>query len=338
MLISESTMNYNGFNKLQEAYTRLDSCVNSILPLYDIVKNKVFKKLDYNFIMKAIPMWMEEAGNGEESTLSKEFFEEFVKKLNSKTANRILYYFDFTHLLSALQDRFRMVKGNMSEVYSLLTYPTSTTQYVSAVRNTSLYEASRLSDLYSIYIYLCSSMDLMTKVIYELDNFDSVTFNKYPRLNSEKVIYRKTCSFVKKLSGKNIFNPTEYIYEICELRNRVIHNGSFDYSLWIYDCCTENDKIESVIFLPDVKDGHIVKYINRNNFYHQNRTVNMILVEQVLEFCSLFLSTVNQVSSIYKEQDISDFTLTSRYLQFIMKIIKKIDKHFFCSQRCQSEI
>lgn len=64
MLISESTMNYNGFNKLQEAYTRLDSCVNSILPLYDIVKNKVFKKLDYNFIMKAIPMWMEEAGNG----------------------------------------------------------------------------------------------------------------------------------------------------------------------------------------------------------------------------------------------------------------------------------
>lgn len=181
-------------------------------------------------------------------------------------------------------------------------------------------------------------MDLMTKVIYELDNFDSVTFNKYPRLNSEKVIYRKTFSFVKKLSGKNIFNPTEYIYEICELRNRVVHNGSFDYSLWIYDCCTENDEIESVIFLPDVKDGHIVKYINRKNFYHQNRTVNMILVEQVLEFCSLFLSTVNQVSSIYKEQDISDFTLTSRYLQFIMKIIKKIDKHFFCSQGCLSEI
>lgn len=316
-------MDYRGINKLQLVYRNLDSCINSILPLYDIVENKIFKKLDYDFLKSFVPTWMDEAGNGEESTLSKDKFGKSVHGLNSKTVNRILYYFDFTHLLGALQDRFRMVKANMNDVYSFLTYPTSTTRYASAVRNTSLYEASCLSELYSIYIFLCSSMDLLTKVIYELDNFDSIDFKEYPHLKSENHIYKKNYSFVYKLNGNNIFNPTEYIFEICELRNRVVHNGSFDYSLWIYECCTEDNKIERVIFLPDVKDGHIEKYVNRNNFYHQNRTVNMCLVEQVLEFSTLFLSTVSQVCTIYSEQNISDITLTERYLGYVMSIIKK---------------
>lgn len=317
-------MIYNSQNKMQIVYKWLDDSVNCILPLYDLVEIKVLKRLDYDTLSSLIPLWMMDAGSSEESSWSKDLFDKFRSAYNCKTVNRVLYYFDLAHLLSALQDRFRLVKGALSNVYWYLTYPTCGGKYVTAIRNSDLKVASITSELYSVYIYLCSSMDLLTKIIFELENMEAIDFNSYPKLRSENINYKRSYSFVKKFTGGNLFTPTISLYEIIELRNRIIHNGGFDYSLWIYDCFTKDDKVESVIFLPDTIDGHIVKSVNRRNFYSQSRTANSILVEHVLDFCFLFMETVKQTCTLYKTEDISDKRLTERYLTFVMNKLKKI--------------
>lgn len=319
-------MNNEKQNRIRLAYQSLYDSSNSILPLYNLVEKKIFRRLDYDRLSCIIQHWMMDAGSSEESSWSKEMFDKYRDAYNCRTVNRILYYFDLTHLLGAIQDRFRLVEGSMKRVYTHLTYPTSGEKYVNAVRNSDTEVFATSSELYSVYMFLCSSMDLLTKIIFELDNMKTINFNSYPKLRSAKVNYKRSFPFVKKFTGSNLFVPTSSLFEIIELRNRIIHNGGFDYSLWVYDCITKNDTIESVIFLPDAIDGHIVKSVNRRNFYSQNRSVNNILVEQVIDFCLLFKETVKQVNALYDEKDIADIMLTERYLTYLMYKLRKIPR------------
>lgn len=320
-------MNNEVKNKNQLAYQSLIDCSNSILPLYDLVEKKVFKRLDYSRLAPHIQQWMMNAGSSEESSWSKELFDRFRKAYCCRTVNRILYYFDLTHLLGAIQDRFSLIEGAMRRVYSHLTYPSNSNKYVRAVRNSNIEVATTSSELYSVYIYMYSSMDLLTKTIFELDNMGTINYNSYPKLKSENVNYKRSFPFVKKFTGNNLFAPSSLLCEIIELRNRVIHNGGFDYSLWVYDCFSKDDTEESVIFLPDVIDGHIVKSVNRRNFYSQNRKANNILIEQVIDYCFLFKETVKQVITLYDEKDRADIKLTERYLSYILRKVSKIPQN-----------
>lgn len=312
---------------LNEVYQILDDCSDSILPIYDIFEKKIFKKLSYNMFSGFFQSWMVDAGCSVECSWSKDCFEKFHRVYNSSFVNKLLYYFDLSYLLSSIQDRFMMVKGVMADIYSYLTYPVvGNGDYTNAIRNSNLNVETIIAELYSVYIYLCSAMDLLTKVVYEFENIEKLRFSNYPKMSSTNKIWKGSYPFIKKFAGSNIFNPTANINEIIDLRNRIIHNGGFDYQLWIYDCFTKDGKIENVIFLPDVEKGHIVKSTNRNNFYSQNRTANNHLVEQVYDFCFIFKETVKQIESIYDTKDLADEVFTKRYLSFISYKIKQIPK------------
>lgn len=312
---------------LNEVYQILDDCSNSMLSIYDIFEKKIFKKLSYDMFSGFVQLWMMDAGCSVENSWSKECFEKFRRAYNCRLVNMILYYFDLSHLLSSIQDRFTMVNGIISDIYSYLTYPVlANGNYTDATRNSDLNVATLTAELYSVYIYLCSSMDLLTKVVYELENIDELRFSNYPKMLSTNKIWKGSYSFIKKFAGSNIFNLTANINEVIDLRNRIIHNGGFDYQLWIYDCLTKDGKIENVIFLPDVDNGNLVKSTNRKCFYSQNRTANNCLVEQVYDFCFIFKETVKQIESIYDTKDLADEVLTKRYLSFISYKIKQIPK------------
>lgn len=197
---------------------------------------------------------------------------------------------------------------------------------MTAMRNSNLKASALLSELYAIYIYLCSSMDILTKVIIELEHIDDIKYDKYPRLKCEGKNYNSAYPFTKKFKGKTIFNKNDCIFEIQEIRNRIIHDGGFDYSLWIYDCVTQQGAVEHIIFLPDVKDGHIEKSINRKSFYSQRRTANECLLKHIIEYCCLFIDTVKQTCVLYNPNITPDTSLTERYINYVSTLLRK-DKH-----------
>lgn len=317
---------------LVDVNKNLDICSKSILPIYDIFEIKIFQKLDYAYLDRLAQIWMMDAGNSAECSWPKEYFEKYRTFYNSKFVNKLLYFYDINHLLGAISDRFSMVEGVISEIYQHLTYPVEeNAQYVRAIRNSDLNVASITAELYAIYIYLCSAMDLITKVIYELDNIDKISYKTYPKMKSENILWKKSYSFVNRFSGDNIFNPTDSLLEIQDLRNQIIHNGGFDYRLWIYDCFTKDGRMDKVIFLPDVDNGHIIKSTNRKNFYSQGRTANQCLIYQVYDFCYIFNETVKQIYKLYNTNKISDVLFTERYLSYISFKMRHIPKEKYDS-------
>lgn len=312
-------------NDLPMCYALLDDSANSIIPLFEIAEKNIFTKIDYSLLSSYCPLWMIDAGCSSESIWSKDKFENYRGRIKSRTVNRILYYQDVNHLIGSLQDRFNMAKGALNDVFQVLTYPlTGKGSYVTAIRNSNLKVSTLLSELFAIYIYLCSSMDILTKVIIELEHIKDIMYDKYPKLKCEGKNYNSAYPFTKKYKGKNIFTKNGCISEIQDIRNRIIHDGGFDYSQWIYDCITKQGAVEHVIFLPDVKDGHIEKSINRRSFYSQGRTANEILLKHIIDYCGLFINTVRQACKLYDSHISPNSSLTERYISYVSTQLSKL--------------
>lgn len=236
-------------------------------------------------------------------------------------------YNDTNMLVAALQDRFMMIGASMSEFYQHMTYPVIEGDgYLRGFRSSSSQDAIVFSLLYSTFIYMCSAMDIMTKVIYELEHVGEVSFRKYPRLKSEGKLYNRSYPFIDKFDGLTIYAKFEPLDEIQEIRNRIVHNGGFDYRQWIYNCDVDDNHGENIIYLPDIDKGHIIKSKNRSSFYSQCNKANKMLVEYVNDFAVCSFETLERLKMIYDVEDTSNEELTVRYMR--MLIYKKA-RHFF---------
>ena len=55
---------------------------------------------------------------------------------------------------------------------------------------------------------------------------------------------------------------------IVNIRNRLVHDGSFDFMQMVYDCYDgPNGHSEGTILFPDMENGLFVTSKNRKNFY-----------------------------------------------------------------------
>lgn len=308
---------YAAYLRFPDTYDLLDECAEELVPVYDIFERHIFKDIDYDTICDIMPRWTAEAGCDEESTWSKQLFEHFCQTFNSRVFNMMLYYADTNLLVAALQDRFMMIKGAMKLFYKSMNYPiVENRRYRKCTRRSNDGELpNKFAALYSTFIYMCSAMDLITKVIYELESIDKLNFKKYPKMKSADVLYKRSHSFVNKFDGLTIFSHFEPLDEIMEIRNRIVHNGGFGYRQWIYKGVIDSTHVEDFIFLPDVKDGHIEKYGNHMNFYSQGRTANNALVEYVHDFAVCCFETIMRIKYLYDIPCMSNAETTFRYMR-----------------------
>lgn len=311
-------------NPIGIAYETLEECSEACVPIYDVFHRNIFRRLDGYEMESHMPIWIMEAGNGEESKCSKEEFEKLCRYNNCVALNQLLYSSDTDLLMAALQDRFGMVGTSMLEFYKRMTYPVIEGDgYLRGFRSSSPQDTIIFSLLYSVFIYMCSAMDLMTKVIYELEYINEVSFKRYPRLKSHGILYKRAYPFVKKFDGLTIFANFEPLDEIQEIRNRIVHNGGFDYSPWIYNVDIDENNGENIIYLPDMKDGHLEKHLNRCSFYSQCNKANKMLVEYVNDFAVCSFETLYRIKSLYDVYDSSNKDLISRYLSILSRKISK---------------
>ena len=152
----------------------------------------------------------------------------------------------------------------------------------------------------SIFIYLASSFDILSKIYVELRNYDKVDFSKYPNMISRKVLLGSIVKANSDIAG-TVFEKPLCVKTILSIRDRIVHNGSFDFMQMVYDCYDgPNGHSEVAILFPDMENGLFVTSKNRKNFYSQSKRLNILLPKLLKEVLDVVEKTINKLSTTCK--------------------------------------
>lgn len=288
---------------LENIYSQLDAIQNDCGLIFDLFRDHIFSDIDYYAIMPNVPMWIKDAGNSAEGSLTKEQFELFVRENANILTNKLLYKFDCDLLVAALQDRFSMISSMIERFYQKMPYESKykMEDFSSTTMTMSSADADVFAFLNSIFIFLGSAFDLMAKISTELYCVDTIDYSSYPNLKSKNVQFGDNRLIDETLKVSNmIFSRPNIVKTIETIRNRIIHDGSFDFRQIIYiGHISEKGHSESCILFPDMGDSYFVSYKNRRNFYSESNRINISLPQLLDAILLVIKNTTSQIISIY---------------------------------------
>lgn len=294
----------DSFNKiLLPLFNEFDNLVNKGYGLSHTFREVIFKKCTQMQKYDGwVPIWVMDAGNTAESSWTKEMFETFVRNNNNEIIHRWLYYYDCDMLVTAFCDRLKMTSSLAREFYQRFPCesPCKMTDFKSATMNISSSDTISFACVNSIFIYLASSFDLLSKIYVELKQADKLDFSVYPHMTSRNVLLgniNKKDEFVKD----TLFERPICINTILSIRDRIVHNGSFDFMQMVYDCYDgPNDHFESTILFPDMANGNFIASKNRRNFYSQSNRLNLLLPSLLKDVLMVIDTTVEKLQTTFK--------------------------------------
>jgi len=305
-IIRESNQNsgfYLTLNNGKFIYDKEYTLINldsELVLTYDIFRDKIFNDTArYYKKLPSLPVWLQDAGHSSDCALGKREFEQLVRKTTDEDYFKYLYLVDCQTLISSVQDRIIMSRNHLIDFYlefcstQLHVWNKDSVFYISGNVTSKTFGA-----LYTLIITLYSSLDILTKVIYELQNVKSV-FQNYPKLSSHDILFKS-----KFPTG---FDNQDTIYEddceniklLINLRNEIVHNASLEDNPKVY-YYEKNSKIEEKwILLPDFENGNLMKYVNRKHFFVQEKRLNIILPTLYSDIINRIDKTVKLINAHY---------------------------------------
>lgn len=299
-------MDFDSNNKtLRPIYDKLDSLIDKGYNLSYVFKDIIFRGCNqFDRDYRGIPCWVRDAGYTAECGWTKEEFETFVMNYykDDEIVHRWLYYYDCDMLVCALCDRFKMIASMLKEFYCHFPSesPCKMEDFNQATIAISSQDTISFACVNSIFIYLASSFDILSKIYVELRDYDKVDFSKYPNMISRKVLLGSIVKANSDIAG-TVFEKPLCVKTILSIRDRIVHNGSFDFMQMVYDCYDgPNGHSEVAILFPDMENGLFVTSKNRKNFYSQSKRLNILLPKLLKEVLDVVEKTINKLSTTCK--------------------------------------
>lgn len=299
MNISKDKAKKNSISMLKALYHQIADTAESVVPLYDAIEDFFFQDVDYQKIKSIIPLWMVEAGRSPESGFDKGLYEQLRSMYNDPISNRIIHWADVQGILAAFQDRL-MAVGNYLEV--IYKYLPAYCMYEDDEYETATREQDETSDkvhtaINNVFMSLCSSFDLFTKVVYECSKYDANGFAEYKKLKCRKdnILYKKSNNYFEELKAEGLlYSEPVCVRTACSFRDEFIHNGAWDYRCAIYyPCVAGGEHVEPFVVMPDVdEEGHLVTSGSRNKFYANSTKINVFLPGFVKDVMEVLKKTV----------------------------------------------
>lgn len=293
-------------NILQPIFEKLDSLINISYELSHVFKDRIFQGYDESVKdVDMVSIWIRDAGNTAECGWTKDMFEKIVKKNEDETVHRWLYYYDCDMLVCALCDRLKMNSSLLREFYKHFPCesPCKMEDFENVTIGVSSLDTISFACVNSVFIYLASSFDLLTKIYIELRDYNKVDFSKYPNMISRKVLFKK----IEKdgaIISDTIFEKPVCITETLSIRDRIVHNGSFDFMQMVYDCYDgPNGHSEATILFPDMENGLFVTSKNRRNFYSQSNRLNILLPKLIKDVLDVMEKTITKLTTAYRPEN-----------------------------------
>ena len=299
----------NNDELLKTLYQQIADTSDSVVPLYDAIENYLFQDLDYQELMSVIPRWMIDAGKSPESTMDKKLYEQLRSMFNDPVSNRIIHWADMQGVLNAFQDRVISIKIYLEVIYKYLPayclYEDS--EYEAATRGLNETSDKVHVAINNVFVSLCSSFDLFTKVVYECSKHDSQDFSKYKKLKcrTQNILYRKENFGFDELKADGLlYSEPKYVRTALSFRDEFIHNGSWDYRCVIYYPFVEGgNPVEPFILMPDIDiEGRLVSSGTRNKFYAKGNKINVFLPEFVKDIMELLNNTIKTLIDVLQKK------------------------------------
>lgn len=257
------SMDFDSNNKtLRPIYDKLDSLIDKGYDLSYVFKDIIFRGCNqFDRDYRGVPCWVRDAGNTAECGWTKEEFETYVRNYEDyEIVHRWLYYYDCDMLVCALCDRFKMIASMLRVFYNHFPSesPCKMEDFKHATVTVSPQDTICFACVNSIFLYLASSFDILSKIYVELRDYEKLDFSKYPKMVSRKVLLGSIVKTTSDITG-TIFEKPSCVNTIVNIRNRLVHDGSFDFMQMVYDCYDgPNGHSEGTILFPDMENGLFV--------------------------------------------------------------------------------
>lgn len=295
---------------------------NELVGLYDIFRDIIFPDMDeYYEEIKHLPIWVQEAGQDSNCTLSVKDFKEYIEINDIPNLYRHLYLVDCQFLVGTVQNLASAMEDMFINYYKTLSSPDAENFFRSypyedgiiMVMSKEARSASTYTETYFTKAY--SILDIMCKICYEIEN-KCTNFESYPKMKSSKVLWGNR----KKLK---IYETKNTIYENCELiksiesiRNETVHNGAWELNPKIFIRFDDSCEVERYTLFPYMSQGHLSTVKNRRHFFYLNTNDDNSLTRQYShikfniifplihkEFKLRLLETINKIKWIYLMND-----------------------------------
>lgn len=208
-------------------------------------------------------------------------------------------------LVCALCDRFKMIASMLRVFYNHFPSesPCKMEDFKHATVTVSPQDTICFARVNSIFLYLASSFDILSKIYVELRDYEKLDFSKYPKMVSRKVLLGSIVKTTSDITG-TIFEKPSCVNTIVNIRNRLVHDGSFDFMQMVYDCYDgPNGHSEGTILFPDMENGLFVTSKNRKNFYSQSYRLNLLLPGLLTDVFDVMEKTIDKLSIIGKKEN-----------------------------------
>lgn len=293
-------------NILRPIYDKLDSLIDKGYGLSYVFKGVIFggcRQLDRDY--RGVPCWVRDAGNSAECGWTKEEFETFVMNYykDDEIVHRWLYYYDCDMLVCALCDRFKMIASMLRVFYNH--FPSESPCKMEDFKRVTVSPQNTIcfACVNSIFLYLASSFDILSKIYVELRDHEKLDFSKYPKMVSRNVLKGSIGKTNSDIAG-TIFEKPSCVNTVSSIRDRLVHDGSFDFLQLVYDCYDgPNGHSEAAILFPDMENGLFITSKNRKNFYSQSKRLNLLLPGLLIEVLDVMETTINKLSIIGKKEN-----------------------------------
>lgn len=294
---------------LTALYQQIVCTSECVVPLYDVIEDYLFQDLDYQRLKSFIPLWMIDAGRSPESMMDKERYEQLRSMFNDPVSNRIIHWADMQGVLNAFQDRVMSIRSYLKVIYKYL--PTyclyEDSEYEEATRILDETSDKVHAAINNVFVSLCSSFDLFTKVVYECSEYDTKDFSKYKKLKcrTQNILYKKgNFGFDELKTDGLLYSEPKYVRTAISFRDEFIHNGAWDYRCAIYYPFVEGgNPVEPFILMPDIDiEGRLVSSGTRNKFYAKGYKINVFLPELVKGIMELLNNTIKTLIDVLQKK------------------------------------
>ena len=294
---------------LDVLYQKIVYTSESVIPLYDAIEDYFFQDLDYQKVKPCIPDWMINAGQSPEYGGNKVLYEKLRSVYNDPISNRIIHWADVQGLLTAFQDRVISIRNYLKLIYKYL--PTyclyEDSEYEMTTRKLDEISDEVHTAINNVFVSLCSSFDLFTKVVYECSKYDLNCFTEYKKLKCRKnnILYKKGNYGFDELKTEGLlYSEPACVRTACSFRDEFIHNSTWDYRCAIYYPCVKGrGPVEPFVVMPDVDaTGNLVKSGSRNKFYSNSSKINAFLPGFIDDMMELLNKTVKTLIELLRKK------------------------------------
>lgn len=258
---------YDSFDSIQgQIHSRL-------IDLDNLIIERLFgNQSAYYSIICFCPTAISEGGFSPEMTFDRNSFANYIKRFSFEEARRLIYLDDLKFLTESFYETYNQAVSSLRMAFRALGEIEPIGDISNGLFNVSSPKShSMMREVESFIIRLYSSLDILSRLLFELDRIPD-RFESFKKIRSDKSALYSTFRSNGPHSGDegHICNHFPEALYLEDLRNEIVHNRAFENSATCYISLENGIVKERFFFLPDSdENGRLTRWNGRCRFYSQ---------------------------------------------------------------------